>query len=159
MLMNCTKHFDLSSSLTASCVARFMICWVCRLYFSGLVCLVLSQESGGLQTLQSHPPSGTVSCVTRRALGFSVLRYWLCFRSVFRFLCQNASVSQFWCSLQFADFPFVSIWFSVFAKNINGFSDLISDVVSVFPTWHIWVPVSLQSERHAITRLHWSRIL
>ena len=44
VLMNCTKHFDLSSSLTASCVARFMICWVCRLYFSGLVCLVLSPD-------------------------------------------------------------------------------------------------------------------
>ena len=26
VLMNCTKHFDLSSSLTASCVARFVIC-------------------------------------------------------------------------------------------------------------------------------------
>ena len=26
VLMSCTKHFDLSSSLTASCVARFMIC-------------------------------------------------------------------------------------------------------------------------------------
>ena len=26
VLMNCTKHFDLSSSLTACCVARFMIC-------------------------------------------------------------------------------------------------------------------------------------
>ena len=43
-LMTCTKHFDLSSSLTASCVVRFMICWVCRLYFSGLVCLVLSLD-------------------------------------------------------------------------------------------------------------------
>ena len=43
-LMNCTKHFDLTSSLTASCVARFVICWVCRLYFSGLVCSVLSQD-------------------------------------------------------------------------------------------------------------------
>ena len=42
VLMNCTKH--LSSSLTASCVARFMICWVCRLYFSGLVCSVLSLD-------------------------------------------------------------------------------------------------------------------
>ena len=40
--MNCTKHFDLGNSLTASCVARFMICWLCRLYFSGLVCSVLS---------------------------------------------------------------------------------------------------------------------
>ena len=26
VLMNYTKHFDLSSSLTASCVTRFMIC-------------------------------------------------------------------------------------------------------------------------------------
>ena len=26
VLVNRTKHFDLSSSLTASCVARFMIC-------------------------------------------------------------------------------------------------------------------------------------
>ena len=26
MLLNCTKHFDSSSSLTASCVARCMIC-------------------------------------------------------------------------------------------------------------------------------------
>ena len=42
VLMNCTKHIDLSSSSTASCVARFFICWVCRLYFSGLACSVLS---------------------------------------------------------------------------------------------------------------------
>ena len=41
VLMNCTKHFDLSSSLTASCVARFIICWLCRLYFSGLVWTVI----------------------------------------------------------------------------------------------------------------------
>ena len=41
--MNCTKHFDLSSSLTASC-ARFMICWVCRLCFSGFVFSVLSLD-------------------------------------------------------------------------------------------------------------------
>ena len=40
----CTKRFDLSSSFMASCVARFMMCWVCRLYFSGLVCLVLSPD-------------------------------------------------------------------------------------------------------------------
>ena len=40
--MNCTKHFDLSSSLTASFVARFMICWVCWLFISELVCSLLS---------------------------------------------------------------------------------------------------------------------
>ena len=39
--MNCTKHFDLSSSLTASFVARFMICWVCWLFISELVCSLL----------------------------------------------------------------------------------------------------------------------
>ena len=44
VLMNCTEHFDLRSSLTESCVARFMICWVCRLYFSGLVSSVLSLD-------------------------------------------------------------------------------------------------------------------
>ena len=38
------QTFDLSSSLTASCVARLMICWVCPLHFSGLVCLVLSLD-------------------------------------------------------------------------------------------------------------------
>ena len=32
-------------------------------------------------------------------------------------------------------FPFFSIWFSVFAKNINGFSDLISDAVFGFSSW------------------------
>ena len=57
------------------------------------------------------------------ALGFSVLRFWLFFRSVFRFLCQKTSFSRFWYSLRFTDFPFFSIWFSVFAKNINRFSD------------------------------------
>ena len=44
VLMNCTKHFNLRSSLTASCVSRFMICLVCRLYFSRLVCSVLSLD-------------------------------------------------------------------------------------------------------------------
>ena len=33
VLMNCTKHFDLRSSLTASCVARFMICCVPIIFF------------------------------------------------------------------------------------------------------------------------------
>ena len=47
------------------------------------------------------------------------------FRSVFWF-------SQFWFSLQFVDFLFFSIWFSVFTKNINWFSDLISNVVFGF---------------------------
>ena len=43
--------------------------------------------------------------------------------SVFRFLCG---------SLRFADFPFLSTWFSVFVKDTNVFSDLVSDAVFGF---------------------------
>ena len=35
-------------------------------------------------------------------------------------------------SLRFADFLSFSIWFSVFTKNTNGLSDLISDTVFGF---------------------------
>ena len=49
-----------------------------------------------------------------------------------RFLCQKTSVFRFWCSLRFADIPFSSIWLSVFAKNTNGFLDLICDAVFGF---------------------------
>ena len=62
-------------------------------------------------------------------LGFSVLRFWLFFRSVFRFLCQKTSVFRFWGSLRFVDFAFFSIWFSVFVKNTSGFPVLVSDMV------------------------------
>ena len=68
----------------------------------------------------------------REALGFSVSLFWLFYRLVFRFLRQKTSLSRFWCSLRFTDFPLISIWFSVFAKNINGFSDLISNAVFGF---------------------------
>ena len=66
------------------------------------------------------------------ALGFSVLRFWLFFRSVFRFFGFCAKNFGFWCSLRLADIPFFRIWFLVFAKNINEFSDLISDAVFGF---------------------------
>ena len=65
-------------------------------------------------------------------MGFSVLRFWLFFRSVFRFQRQKTLVFRFWCSLRFADFPLLSIWFSVFTKSTNGFSDLIPDAVFGF---------------------------
>ena len=64
-----------------------------------------------------------------RIFGFAVSAI---FRSAFWFLCQKTSVFRFWCSLWFADIPFFSIWFSVFAKNTSGFSDLISDAVFDF---------------------------
>ena len=68
----------------------------------------------------------------RGTLGFSVLWFWLFFRSVFRFLCQKTSVFRFWCSLRFAGFSLFSIWFSVFVKNTSGFSVLLSDVLFGF---------------------------
>ena len=81
----------------------------------------------------------------RGTLGFSVLRFWLFFRSVFRFLCQKTSVFRFWCSLRFAGFSFFSIWFSVFVKNTSGFSVLLSDALfGFFLFCPIWVPVFLR---------------
>ena len=46
--------------------------------------------------------------------------------------CAKNLVFLFWCSLRFAHIPFFSIWFSVFAKNTGGFSNLISDTVFGF---------------------------
>ena len=45
-----------------------------------------------------------------------------------------AVLAIFWdrFSLQFADFPFLSIWFSVFIKNTRSFWNLASDVVFQF---------------------------
>ena len=78
----------------------------------------------------------------RGALGFSVLRFWLFFRSVFRF----------WWSLPFADFSFFSVWFSVFLKNTSGFSVLVPDVVFGFSYFVLfWVPVSVRFEQHLIS--------
>ena len=90
-------------------------------------------------------------------LGFSVLRFQLFFRSVFWFLYQKTSVFRFWCSLRFADIPIFSIWFSVFAKNTSGFSDLISDAVFGF-SYLTYLGSGFSSIWAAITRLHWSRI-
>ena len=94
---------------------------------------------------------------TRGALGFSVLRFQLFFRSVFWFLCQKTSVFRFWCSLRFADIPFFSIWFSVFAKNTSGFSDLISDAIFDF-SYLTYLGSGFSTIWAAVTRLHWSRI-
>ena len=67
----------------------------------------------------------------RGSLRFSVLRFWLLFRSVVAvFVPKNFA---------FADFPFFSIWFLVFCcfsffKNINGFwIDTVSEVFLSLP--------------------------
>ena len=70
----------------------------------------------------------------RRALGFSVLQFWLFFRSFFRFLCQKTSVFRFWCSLRFADFSFLSILFSVFAK-------ILAVLRFWYPMWFLVFPI------------------
>ena len=84
-------------------------------------------------------------------MGFSVLRFWLFFRSVFRFLLQKTSVFRFWWSSRFADFSFFSIWFLVFVKNTGGFSVLVPDVVFGFSYFVLFcVPVSVRFEQHLI---------
>ena len=86
-------------------------------------------------------------------MGFSVLRFWLFFRSVFRFLLQKTSVFRFWWSSRFADFSFFSIWFSVFVKNTSGFSVLVPDVVFGFSYFVLfWVPVSVRFEQHSLVQ-------
>ena len=102
VLINCAKHFDLSSSLTASCVARWMICWVCRLYFSGLVFLVLSLDECLIKI------NCGLFCVAPRKLCRLVWhRVWLvynfkrCFYWTTIFLWKMAEFSMWWfgCSV------------------------------------------------------------
>ena len=70
------------------------------------------------------------------SVGIFSLQFWPFSRSVFRF----SAVLRFWRLLQFAGFPFISIFFFVFGKYTGGFSDLAILVVFGFP---IWFPVSL----------------
>ena len=66
-------------------------------------------------------------------MGFLVLWFWLFFLDpFFGFVPKKLRFLNFGFSLQFVDFLFFSIWFSVFTKNINWFSDLISNVVFGF---------------------------
>ena len=69
-----------------------------------------------------------------RALGFSVFRFWPCFRSVFRFLQWKNSVFRFCCPLWFPVFPFFSIWCFVFWAKITRFFGFWWPMwISVFP--------------------------
>ena len=53
-------------------------------------------------------------------MGFSVLRIWPIFGSVFRFSHLKTAVLRFWCLVRFAGFHQFSLWFSVFDNNNNG---------------------------------------
>ena len=55
---------------------------------------------------EEEPPKKKKKTTKRGALGFSVLRFWPFFRSVFRFLHRKTSVFRFWCLLRFAVFHF-----------------------------------------------------
>ena len=81
-------------------------------------CLCMCKRTQQLPTI-----TACVCCtglqLRREALGFSVLRFWLFFRSGFRFLLQKTSVFRFYWSLRFADFSFFSCWFSVFVNNTS----------------------------------------
>ena len=82
-------------------------------------------------------------CFMRGTLGFSVLRFWLFFRSVFRFLCQKTSVFRFWCSLRFADFSFfLLLVFGFRRKYERFFGFVIQCAFWVFLFCPISVPVS-----------------
>ena len=55
----------------------------------------------------------------RGAWGFSVFAVLaIFFRSVFGFCAKKIRFFRFWYTLRFADFPYFSIWFSVFVKNM-----------------------------------------
>ena len=53
------------------------------------------------------------------AIGFSVLRIWSFFASVFT----KTAVFRFWCLARFAGFPQFSLWFTVFVNNDCRFLD------------------------------------
>ena len=68
----------------------------------------------------------------RGALGFSVLRIWPIFDSVFRFSLLKNAVFRFWCLVRFAGFLQFNLWFSVFVKNDGGFSDSFAQFILRF---------------------------
>ena len=99
----------------------------------------------GLQVQKGASGRGLLKTTfTEGGIGIFGLLFWLSFKSVFRFLYQKNYGFLVWCSLRSVDFPFFSIWFSVFVKNINGFLDLVLRVVFVFL---LWVLVSFRSVR------------
>ena len=137
--MNYTKHFDLNSSLTVSCVARFMICWVCRLYFSGLVCSVPSLDECLIE-INCGP-----FCVAPRKLSHLVWnRVWMIcnvkryfyWTTIFLRKMAEFSLRWFGCSIKRLIFQFwVSFGSVVEFSLIRG---KITAGASVF-NWHIYL--------------------
>ena len=60
----------------------------------------------------------------RGAWGFSVFAVLAIFLDRFSvFVPKKTVFFRFWYSLRFADFPYFSIWFSVFVKNMIRYFD------------------------------------
>ena len=79
-----------------------------------------------------------VTSLREGGIGFLVLRFWPFLDLFFGFCTQKLRFFRFWCLLRLADIPFFSIWFSVSAKNTDGFSDLIFDTVSGFSLFDLF---------------------
>ena len=64
------------------------------------------------------------------------------FGSAFQFLHLKIAVFRFWCLPQFAGFLQVSLWFSVFVSNDDGFSFFFFFFVQRHFTVFLVLPVS-----------------
>ena len=89
--------------------------------------LLLSLTNFNFTTPRIEPKT-----ILRGALGFSVLRIWPIFDSVFRFSLLIIAGFRFWCIVPFAGFLQFSLWFSVFVKNDGGFSDSYAQFILRF---------------------------
>ena len=138
------QHFDLSSPFTArcpSCVARFMICWVCRLYFSGLVSSALSLDECLIKINYGR------FCVAPRKLCRLVWhRVWLrcnikrCFYRTTIFL---RKIAEFSC----VSWVFLVVWLQSIVRSLNG-----CKCVARWILCHYW----LLREIVRLFREHWT---
>ena len=69
-----------------------------------------------------------VSCLSRRALGFSVLRFWLFFRSVFGFCAKKLRFLGFGVHCGLRIFRFLAFGFRFSRKILMGFQIFIFDL-------------------------------
>ena len=88
---------------------------------------LMPQRLHGERGLFRSPDDTHPAYCLRGHWDFRVCGFGYFFLTVFR---SKTSIFRFWCPCGLRIFRFFSIWFSVFAKNTNGFSDLISDAVS-----------------------------
>ena len=102
---------------------------ICRIFnHNGLrITIEANKQTINFLDVTFNPNKNNYQPFAMGALGFSVLRFGYFLDGFFGFC-----VFFGFGSLRFADFLSFSIWFSVFTKNTNGLSDLISDTVFGF---------------------------